>query len=160
LIRSYAGKTERRLKMFKKILYPTDFSDVSKKALDYIKQLKEAGTNQVVVLHVIDEREIEHIAHLAELNVSIEELEKRREEYAREEIKAIEAELKKSGFTVKIRIEKGIPFRDILKAEEEEDVSVVVIGSHGKSCVTEMLLGSVSEKVVRKSSKPVFVVRR
>ena len=146
--------------MFEKILYPTDFSDVSKKALDYIKQLKEAGTNQVVVLHVIDEREIEHIAHLAELNVSIEELEKRREEFAKEEMKAIETELKKSGFAVKVRIEKGIPFRDILKAEKEEDISVVVIGSHGKSCVTEMLLGSVSEKVVRKSSKPVLVVRR
>ena len=146
--------------MLEKILFPTDFSDVSKKALDYIKQLKGAGTEEVVVLHVIDEREIEHIAHLPELNVSIEELEKRREAYAREEMKAIEAELKKSGFAVKTRIEKGIPFRDILKAEEEEDVSVVVIGSHGKSCVTEMLLGSVSEKVVRKSSKPVFVVRR
>ena len=147
--------------MFKKILYPTDFSDVSKKALDYIKQLKGAGTQEVVVLHVIDEREIEHIAHLAELNVSIEELENRREEYAKEEMKAIEAELKSSGFKVKTEIEKGVPFRDILKAEEQEaDVSVVVLGSHGKSCVTEMLLGSVSEKVVRKSSKPVLVVRR
>jgi nucleotide-binding universal stress UspA family protein len=146
--------------MFENILYPTDFSDASKKALDYIKQLKGAGTKEVVVLHVIDEREIEHIAHLAELNVSIEELEKRREGYAREEMEAIEAELKKSGFAVKTRIEKGIPFRDILKAEKEGDVSVVVIGSHGKSCVTEMLLGSVSEKVVRKSSKPVLVVRR
>ena len=47
-----------------------------------------------------------------------------------------------------------------LKAEEEENVSVVVIGSHGKSCISEMLLGSVSEKVIRKSSKPVLVVRR
>jgi nucleotide-binding universal stress UspA family protein len=147
--------------MFKKILYPTDFSDASKKALDYIKQLKGAGTEEVVVLHVIDEREIEHIAHLAELNVSIEELEKRREEYAKEEMKAIETELKNSGFKVKTRIDKGIPFRDILKAEEQEkDVSVVVLGSHGKSCIAEMLLGSVSEKVVRKSSKPVLVVRR
>jgi nucleotide-binding universal stress UspA family protein len=160
LIGLFAGDPKRRLKMFKKILYPTDFSDVSKKALDYIKQLKEAGTNQVVVLHVIDEREIEQIGHLPEVGVNVKELEKRREEYAREEIKAIEAELKKSGFTVKTRIEKGIPFRDILKAEKEEDVSVVVIGSHGKSCITEMLLGSVSEKVVRKSSKPVLVVRR
>jgi nucleotide-binding universal stress UspA family protein len=147
--------------MFKKILYPTDFSDASKKALDYIKQLKGAGTEEVVVLHVIDEREIEHIAHLPELNVSIEELEKRREEYAKKEMKAIETELKNSGFKVKTEIERGVPFRDILKAEEQEkDVSVVVLGSHGKSCVTEMLLGSVSEKVVRKSSKPVLVVRR
>jgi len=147
--------------MFKKILYPTDFSDVSKKALDYIKQLKGAGTIEVVVLHVIDEREIEHIAHLPELNVSIEELEKHKREYAEQEMKAIETELKNSGFKVKTRIDKGIPFRDILKAEvEEKDVSVVVLGSHGKSCITEMLLGSVSEKVVRKSSKPVLVVRR
>jgi len=146
--------------MFEKILYPTDFSDASKKALDYIKQLKGAGTKEVVVFHVIDEREIEHMAHLAELNVSIEELEKRREEYAKEEMKAIEAELKNSGFKVKTRIDKGIPFRDILKVEEEENVSVVVLGSHGKSCIAEMLLGSVSEKVIRKSNKPVLVVRR
>ena len=147
--------------MFKKILYPTDFSDASKKALDYIKQLKGAGTKEVVVLHVIDEREIEHIAHLAVLNVSIEELERRKREYAKEEMKTIETGLKKAGFEVKTRIDKGIPFRDILKVEEEEkDVSVVVLGSHGKSCIAEMLLGSVSEKVVRKSTKPVLIVRR
>ena len=115
----------------------------------------------MVVLHVIDEREIEHIAHLPELNVSTEELEKRKREYAEQEMKAIEAELKNSGFQVKTRIDKGIPFRDILKEEvKEKDVSVVVLGSHGKSCITEMLLGSVSEKVVRKSSKPVLIVRR
>jgi len=147
--------------MFQKILYPTDFSDASKKALDYIKQLKGTGTKEVVVLHVIDEREIEHIGHRPELNVSIEELEKRKREYAEQEMKAIETELKKAGFKVKTKIAKGIPFRDILKEEvEEKDVSVVVLGSHGKSCITEMLLGSVSEKVVRKSSKPVLVVRR
>jgi nucleotide-binding universal stress UspA family protein len=161
LVGSFVGKIERRLRMFEKILYPTDFSDASKKALDYIKQLKGAGTKEVVVLHVIDEREIEHIAHLPELNLSTEELEKSKREYAKEEMKAIESELKNSGFEVKTRIDKGIPFRDILKAEEQEkDVSVVILGSHGKSCITEMLLGSVSEKVVRKSNKPVLVVRR
>jgi nucleotide-binding universal stress UspA family protein len=82
------------------------------------------------------------------------------EEHAQEEISAIEDELKKSGFNVKTRIDKGIPFREILKAEQEEDISVVVIGSHGVSCIEEMFLGSCSEKVIRKSSKPVLVVRR
>ena len=48
----------------------------------------------------------------------------------------------------------------ILRAEEEEGVSVVVIGSHGKSNIKEMLLGSVSEKVVRKAKSPVLVVKR
>jgi len=80
--------------------------------------------------------------------VSIEELEKRKEEYAKEEMKVIETELKNSRFKVKTRIDKGVSFRDILKEEEEEkDVSVVMLGSHGKSNIKEMLLGSESEKV-------------
>jgi nucleotide-binding universal stress UspA family protein len=114
-----------------------------------------------VILHVIGEREIKHIAHLPDLNVSIEELEKRKEEYAKEEMKAIETELKNRGFNVKTRIDKRVPFRDILQGEEEEkDVSVVVLGSHGKSNIKEMLLSSESEKVIRKSKKPVLVVKR
>lgn len=146
--------------MFEKILYPTDFSNVSKKALDYIKTLKNAGTKEVIVLHIIDERGIEHIAHLPEASIDIEELEKKREDYAKQEMAAIENELKASGFKVKTIVKKGVPFTDILKTEEQEDISVVVIGSHGKSCISEMLLGSVSEKVIRKSGKPVLVVRR
>jgi nucleotide-binding universal stress UspA family protein len=147
--------------MFEKILYPTDFSDVSKKALEFINKLKGAGTKEVVILHVIDERELESALRHLESGLSYEEdLEKVMEKNAKKEVGEIEAELKKHGFNVKVRIERGIPFRDILRIEEEEDVSVTVIGSHGKSMVEEMLLGSVSEKVIRKSSRPVLVIRR
>ena len=146
--------------MFEKILYPTDFSDVSKKAMDFIKQLKGAGTKEVVVFHVIDERIIDRIKHHSDVGINLEEFEKTMEENAQEEIGKIEDELKKSGFDVKTRIDKGIPFREILKAETEEDISVVVIGSHGVSCIEEMFLGSCSEKVIRKSIKPILVVRR
>jgi nucleotide-binding universal stress UspA family protein len=144
--------------MFEKILYPTDFSDVSKKALDYIRQLKEAGTKEVVVLHVIDEREIDAIFQHAA--VRFEDIVRSIRAEARKKMDAIERELKKDGLTVKVRIERGIPFRDILRVEEEEGVSAIVIGSHGKSNIKEMLLGSVSEKVIRKSKKPVLVVKR
>ena len=147
--------------MFEKILCPTDFSDVSRKALDFIRQLKAFGVKEVVILHVIDEREIQSILSHGEGGLDYEEkLEEALQENAREQIKMIETPLKESGFKVKVRIEKGIPFREILRVEGEEDVSITVVGSHGKSCVEEMLLGSVSEKVVRKSSKPVLVVRR
>ena len=147
--------------MFGRILYPTDFSDVSKKALDYLKQLREAGAKEVIVLHIIDTREIESIARYGEVPMNLEKgLEEKMEESVKQELTAVEAELRESGFDVKVRIEKGIPFREILRVEEEEEVSVVVIGSHGKSCVAEMFLGSVSEKVVRKSKRPVLVVRR
>jgi nucleotide-binding universal stress UspA family protein len=146
--------------MFAKILYLTDFSDVSNKALEYIKKLKEAGTKEVVVLHVIDEREIGHMSHIPGIHLDADELENLRRDGAKKAMGAIEAELKESGFQVKVRIEEGIPLREILRVEKEEDISVIVIGSHGKSSVQEMLLGSVSEKVIRKSSKPVLVIRR
>jgi nucleotide-binding universal stress UspA family protein len=146
--------------MFEKILFPTDFSDVSKKALAYIAKLKGAGTKEVVVLHVVDEREIESLSQHAARDFDIKEVEKRRDQYTKEQLKLIKDELKESGFKVKVRTERGIPFREILRVEEEEGVSVTVLGSHGKSLVKEMLLGSVSEKVIRKSSKPVLVIRR
>jgi len=146
--------------MFEKILYPTDFSDVSKKALDYIKQLKDAGTKEVVALHTLDIREIAGLFGDEGTYVNVEEVKKKWEQGAKKKIKAVETQLKKSGFKVKVRLERGIPFKDILRVEQEENVSVVVIGSHGKSCVEEMLLGSCSEKVIRKSTKPVLVVRR
>ena len=144
--------------MFKKILYPTDFSEVSKKAINYIKQLKEAGTQEVVVLHVLNEKGIEAMARYA--SGSFDELLQRVEKEAADEMKQIEAVLKKSGFKVKLRIEIGIPLTDILKVEEEEGVTAIVIGSHGRSNVKEMLLGSVSEKVIRKSKNPVLVIKR
>lgn len=144
--------------MFAKILYPTDFSDVSKKALNYLKHLKDAGGKEIVILHVIDERRIEAITLYGKSGsfVFIEKM----EEEARKEVIAIEGELKKCGFEVRARIETGIPLKEILRVEEEEKVSLIIIGSHGKTNIKEMLMGSVSEKVVRRAKNPVLVIKR
>jgi nucleotide-binding universal stress UspA family protein len=144
--------------MFKKILYPTDFSDVSKKAIGYIKQLGEGGAETVIVLHVIDERAMQSVARYA--SGKSMEIEQTIIYDAEQEIKIIEDELKKSGFKVKSMIQTGIPLREILKVEEEENVSVIVIGSHGKSNLEEIFLGSVSEKVSRKCKSPVLIIKR
>ena len=144
--------------MFKKILYPTDFSDVSKKAIDYIKQLKEGGSETVIVLHVINERGMRAIERYASGNSM--EIEQRIMDDAKQELKVIEDELKKSSFKVKTMIQRGVPLLEILKAEEEEDISVIVIGSHGKSNLEEVFLGSVSEKVSRKCKSPVLIIKR
>jgi nucleotide-binding universal stress UspA family protein len=144
--------------MFEKILYPTDFSDVSKKALDYLLQLKDAGTKEIIVLHVIDERGIDAISRYGagSAETMIREITKE----AEKEGKKIEKRLMQSGLIVKIRIETGVPLKEILKVEEEEKVSAIVIGSHGKTNLEEMFLGSVSEKVIRQSKNPVLIVKR
>src|SRR5208283_2623409 len=100
----------RRLKMFEKILFPTDFSDVAAKALQYVKRLKEAGSREVIVLHVIDQSNLELLSSYSTIQdfVGIErEIEKR----SSEEIALIVNELKQHGFSVKERLEKGVPLR-------------------------------------------------
>ena len=147
--------------MFEKLLYPTDFSDVSQKSLDYIRKLKEAGAKEVVVLHVLDERELATVRHHAlGLFDAAERLEKTMFENAGKSAAIVKKELELAGLAVKVRIEKGIPFREILRVEEEENVSAVVVGSHGHGMLEEVFLGSVSEKVVKRSTRPVIVVRR
>jgi nucleotide-binding universal stress UspA family protein len=144
--------------MFEKILYPTDFSDVSKDALDFIKTLENPGEKEIIVLHVMDARVME-LSHRYAPDV-IALIEKNMEENVSKSLQRIEENLRERGFTVRVRLERGTPFREILRVEEEENVSVTVIGSHGVSNVREMLLGSVSEKVVRKAKKPVLVIKR
>jgi len=152
--------------MFTRILYPTDFSDVSKKALEYIKRLKEAGTRDVVIVHIIDERQIVRFPGMkiawerGRCNNLETELLGRLEKEAKKELRLAESKLKRVGFNVKVITRIGNPFREILRVEDEEDVSAIVIGSHGKSNIKEMLLGSVSENVIRQCKKPVLVVKR
>jgi len=145
--------------MFEKILYPTDFSDVATKAMTYIKLLKDSGAREVVVLHVVDERGIESIRRYFDQK-DFEALKKNRKEEIDKLLEEIAKELTQVGLKVKLRLETGIPVREILRVEAEEGVSAVVIGSHGMSNLQEIFLGSVSEKVIRKSRMPVFVIKR
>jgi len=144
--------------MFKRILCPTDFSDVSKKALDYIKQLKESGSETIILLHVIDERQIQAIESF--VSEHSEKLTREIIQSNRQEMEDIENELAQAGFKVKSRLEKGNPLREILRVEEEEDISLIVVGSHGKTNLEEIFLGSVSEKVARRCKKPILIIKR
>ena len=145
--------------MFEKILYPTDFSDVAEKALNYVKKLKDSGAREVIVLHVIDERDFERL-HRFMGEEKLEDLKKYREEEAQKHLKEIAKDLAGAGLEVTLRLATGIPVREILKAEKDEHVSAIIIGSHGMSNIQELFLGSVSEKVIRRSLTPVFVIKR
>lgn len=145
--------------MFEKILLPTDFSDVAEKALAFAKQLKDAGTKEIVLLHVIKKSSLEVIAQYSSIR-DFQEVENEVEGDARNKMGRIEKELKETGFQVKVRIETGFPFSEILRVENEENVSIIVIGSHGMSNIKEIFLGSVSEAVIRNAQKPVLVIKR
>jgi len=147
--------------MFRKILYPTDFSEVSKSALNYLKQLKKSGSEEVLVLHVIDKKALQ-FSYLYFFDESSADgnIEQKLKADAERELNEIEGKLKDWGFKVSSSVKLGIPIKEILNAEQNNDISIIVIGSHGKSNVAEMLLGSVSENIIRKCKKPILIVKR
>ena len=147
--------------MFSNLLSPTDFSDVSKNALSFLKQLKKSVAEEIFVLHVIDQRDLQFsYLYLFDESSADGNVEQKLKDEAERELKEIEGKLKDWGFKVSSMVKIGIPIKEILTAEKKENISIIVIGSHGKSDLEEMLLGSVSENIIRKCKKPVLVVKR
>lgn len=143
--------------MFSKILYPTDFSEVAKKAMPYVEHLRNAGAREVVILHVIDSGSLDLLCYDPG---NYRTIESNLKELALENSSFMKKHLEKSGLSVKVVVRTGNPASQILKAQKEEQASVIVVGSHGKSNIAEMIIGSVSERVVRNASCPVLVVKR
>jgi nucleotide-binding universal stress UspA family protein len=136
--------------MFTRVLHPTDFSACADEAFQIVKRLKAAGTQEVTLLHVQDERAMAQRApeQLAQFN---REATVRLEKLARALILF--------GLGAHILIRHGVPFQEVLKAAEEEDSGLIVLGSQGRSAIKQLFTGSTFENVARLSRRPVLVVR-
>lgn len=130
--------------IFRRVLFPTDFSDCAAEALSYVKGMKAASLHEVVVLHVREKRKRNDPDD---------------EETARNHMERIRSELEFFGFSVTSIIAEGNPAEAIDRVAREQDVSLIVIGSHGRSATEDVLLGSVSDAVICRHTKPVLVVR-
>ena len=135
---------------FQRVLHPTDFSDCADAAFQVVKHLKAAGTQEVILLHVQDER------------VMKQRPPEQLAEFDRQDTERLEAFCKvlhMFGLQAQSVLRHGIPFKETLALADEMDVSLIVLGSHGHSAVREMLAGSTFENVARLSRQPVLVVR-
>ncbi len=141
--------------MLRKILFPTDWSACSGRAKDLLPLLRAAGASEVVLAHVIEDfsdfADIPgHLRDDARISMTSR---------AQEELEPMTRELQTHGFQVKAVLLYGDPYREIIRTATEEDVSLIVMGSHGKGFVRGILWGNVSQRVVEYSEKPVLVVK-
>lgn len=136
------------------ILVPMDGSPMAKRALEHALSMHPEG--QFTVLYVIDYLEESYSARAL---VGTEKLKERAEERADtlfDEAAAIAAD---HGTEIETQTVVGDPAREIVSFAEEADVDQIVIGSHGRSPMSRILLGSVAEQVTRRAPVPVTVVR-
>ncbi|WP_254532883.1 universal stress protein [Natrinema gelatinilyticum] len=141
--------------MVRNVLVPIDQSEQATKALEYA--LAEYPNEHITVLHVI---------HLARTEMAGNEGFLYRDEFlerlnaaSEERLETARERAAEQGVEIDTELIRGRPARAISEYVEENDIDHVVIGSHGRSGTSRVLLGSVAEAVTRQSPVPVTIVR-
>ncbi len=104
-------------------------------------------------LYVVDTRDYSTVPESTWLSLR-EELESAGEEA----LAAVERRAAATGVPVTTAVSRGVPYEEILEYAARNGVDVVVMGTHGRTGVDRFLLGSVTEKVIRRATMPVLVV--
>src|SRR5574337_1021991 len=139
----------------KKILCPVDHSECSYLALKYAISLALKDEAKLYLMHVIDTRLYDtEIYKFSPYKLNEIDMNKIREDL----MKSLP-----EGTTDVLEVEtvvvKGVPFNEIINAAAEIGADLVVIGTHGRTGLSHVVMGSVAEKVVRKALCPVLTVR-
>jgi nucleotide-binding universal stress UspA family protein len=150
-----------RVPTFTKILAPTDFSEDSKLALSYAITLAEKFSSEIIVVHV--DQPLAPVM-VSELNpgLDVSTMNRIAEEgrlMALKELDGATARLRESGVKARGLMRVGAPFLEIIHAAQGEAADLIVMGTHGRTGLAHVLMGSVAERVVNKAPCPVLTVR-
>lgn len=150
--------------MLKKVLVPTDFSPGYEKAVISFEKLNEIPVGEVLLLHVVDEEEVELLQDLSEFkakNIAPKEIETELVELAERRLETEKERLLRAFKTenVRILVKIGRPWEEIVKVADEEDVSLIFLPSHGKLGFSSDLFGSTTMRVLKETLKPVLLIK-
>jgi nucleotide-binding universal stress UspA family protein len=157
------------LPSIKKILYATDLSKNSTFAFRYAITLAGALDAKIGILYILpivdSAMEVPIVTQMGEdryyhlweerSREIIESIKTKLHDFSRKELKGLERE---SDLVSSILVHQGDAVDEILKTAEKQDSDIIILGAHGKGLLSHTFLGSVSEKVLRRSTRPVLVV--
>ena len=164
----------------KKILYTTDLSESALHAFAYAASLANLSGATITMLHVLPDKQDKELSIVAPYVTESQwdEIKQRNYERAREALIGkkrdnvaitevlhtfsdnVKSESDNQPFvTDEILVERGNPVEQILETADNRDCDLIVMGSHGHGVIEGALIGSTARRVVRRSKKPVLVVR-
>jgi len=138
------------------ILVPTDFSEYADYALDYAIKLAKILQARLTVLYVY------YLPSLALGEVSpavLDDTLQAMETNARQQAQKALARVLKAGIQGDSILVEGTPFQTIIDTAKDKEADLIVMGTHGRTGLSHVLMGSVAEKVVRLAPCPVLVTR-
>jgi nucleotide-binding universal stress UspA family protein len=143
----------------KKILYPTDFSDLAQLALRYARAFADQFSAQLYCLHVVDEAQQcwsalgpEATPVALPVDDIIDAAGKQMQAFHDEHLIGME-------YAPVTKVVLGKPFVEIITYAKEITCDLLIMATHGRGGLMHALMGSTAEKVVRKAPCPVLTVR-
>lgn len=140
-----------------RILCPTDFSSYAAEALKYACAFVDKFDAELHLLHALEV----HLSSTPVFGAGLalpRQTRESREAADKELARVLDPEWQKGKHVVRATAE-GAPFLKIIRYAREHDIDMIVMGTHGRSGLPHILLGSVAERVVRKAPCPVLTIR-
>jgi len=139
------------------VLVPTDFSEPAEQALEYARGLAREFGSHLHLLHVVPEPHV-YPWGTEMPTVSMTGLLTETEQAARDQLNTLATNTRLPADQVSMEVKIGSPVADIIEYIGRHHIDLVVMGTHGRGTLEHLLLGSVAERVVRRSPTPVLTV--
>jgi len=146
----------------KKILVPTDFSLTSERSMTTAVILAAKYECKIILLHVLSELRVEDALHWIDYTSVTKSEEEIEEEIRNRAFRELDNFIEKfRSYDVKIEpmVVEDRPDEGITHVAENENASLIVMGTHGRTGISHLLMGSTAEKVVRSSRCPVLTIK-
>lgn len=147
---------EGTVRRVRRVLHATDFSRASARAFAEAVELARRERARLVVLHVL----VPPSPFVAgEQPASWLDLQARARQHARRLLAAVVAEAERAGVGVEGKLVEGAPAEAIVRVARRDRAGLIVIGTHGRSGLGRLFMGSVAERVLALARCPVLTVR-
>lgn len=140
----------------KKIILPVDFSDSSNKLVDYAINFAKDINAEIALIHVAA-TDIGFV--IGDMGFQyFPEVEENEIKYELKELNKLEQKVSAQGINCTHILKQGIAGDTILEFADSQNADYIVVGSHGRSGVYDVFIGSLTKEITKKSKIPVLVV--
>jgi nucleotide-binding universal stress UspA family protein len=142
----------------RRILHATDFSSASRRALEMALDLAKQNKAELILVHVL----VPHVTYPPDTYADPAfylELERTTRRQAQSSLDALVDKVKKAKVKVTGLLLRGIAHDQIVRAAKNRRAGMLVIGTHGRTGIRRLLMGSVASRVIAEASTPVLTVR-
>jgi nucleotide-binding universal stress UspA family protein len=142
-----------------KILVAIDESVHSQQALQFVSRMRWPAGSRVIVVSALQPR-VSVATASPDMGVSLAQVVEEERREVEELVARAEGTLRESGFATEARVEVGDPREVLVAIAQRERADLIVMGSHGRTGLAKLMLGSVSSHIVTHAACSVLVVKQ